>query len=605
MPKKYKSLFLAPLAVLTLASCGTELAKHSHVYDLENPTWQWSQFSSATVTLTCKDCDEATEGHTYVIDAVITLADTANATCEAEGHKTYKASATYDGQTLEDTKTLTIPASGHSEDSSVWNHDAEKHWHPCLYCGDAYRYEESVHSMSEWTETVAPTYHAAGSKERHCTVCLYTETEPIDKLTYSYEEVKELADSFLGYASGSAYLGGAMESLLDGIECMNESDKTAHLDEVTKWQEAAQKEKTNYDKFYEVIVDTEGLNNYSDVITDTSTDVTYGKTLKVNGDGALVTGERWSFGPNRKESLLKEGVAAIRFAVYAPQPMDVIFTNDACNAFYNASTSEIVNSNITSKLPGSAWAEFTIPTSVIEEMDSFHIGLYLSPSPYIGYGIPVSSDSGEKGSAYVSEIIGIKDAYYSEEAASLDTAISSMKQKTLTMWNGGKLRKIRSDYESLSTIAKAFVNNLEDLASMETTYAESWTCYNYSWIQGQVNKSTVFEASLGNDETYGAYTQFDSGSDAWILNFTPDSDTAITGAVKMAIYNPTEGNVAGYYVTNDWKNADQPSLLPGWNVIEIPANAFKDSVASGITVGIQIKSITTAGWKFTPLYSEK
>ncbi len=602
MTKKFPALFLASLAALTLASCQNQ---HTHAYDLETPTWEWSQFTSASVSFTCKDCDESAEGHVYTVEAAITLKESVAATCETAGHKTYLATATYEGKTFTDTKTQPIPASGHSEDSSAWNYDGNKHWHPCLYCGDSYHYQEAEHTMTDWSETLAPTYHQVGSKERHCTVCAYTETEEVAKLRYSYEQVKAFAEEFSGFESGSAYLGRALDALLDGVENMDETDKAAHVQEVSQWQEAATKEKAAYDKFYSIIVDTEGMDTYEKTKTSVVTNATYGNVLKVNADETLVAGECWSYGPDRKASLLQEGISAVRFAIYAPQPMNVSFINGACDTWYDAASGSVVKAKAETTINKGEWKEFTIPTSAINAMDTFLVSLYLSPSPFIGYGIPTSSEQETYGSAYISEIIGVKDAYYEGSAIELDERIASFEGKTLTMWNGAEIAKIRSDYEALPAAAKGMVKNLEALSNLESAYNEKWVCYNYSWGKGKVNNSTTFTSSMGTDETYGVYTQFDNASDGWIVHFTPNGSAAITKDVQMAVYNPFDRDVVGYLIDNGWDNCVTGfAVHPGWNVIELPAASFLKGSVDGISVGFDgVRE--GSGFKYSAIYSEK
>lgn len=601
MSKRIPSLFLASLASLALASCQQT---HTHTYDLESPIWEWSQFSSATVSFLCKDCDESAEGHSTTVDAVITVKEAKAATCETAGYKIYEATASYEGQTYTDTKTQPVPASGHGVDNSAWHYDETKHWHDCLYCGDSYHFDEEEHSMTEWTELVAPTYHEEGSREKHCTECPYTITESIAKLRYTYEEVKAFADAFMGFDSDSVYLGRSLDSLLDGLENMNEEDKAAHADEVAEWEKAASSVKESYQAYYKIALDSEGLNTYANTKTEVTFDQEYGTVLKVNADEDSVKGECWTYGPDRKASLLQEGISAVRFAIFAPQPMNVTLVNGKCDTWLDASTGEVVNAQKETTIAGGTWHEFTIPTSAIEKMDTFHIGLYLSPSPFIGYGIPTQSESAEKGSAYVSEIIGVKDAYYADMAEAVDSAIDELSKVTLTMWLGADIRALRSDYETLPESAKALVKNIDVLKGIEDSYAEKWTCYNYSWGQGQVYKSTAISSStIGHDETYGVYTEFEA-TDTWIVHFTPDSADAITGAVKMAIYKPDDAAVSAYLIDNAWGNSSTQSLTEGWNIVEIPSATFLNGVANGVSVGLaNLKD--ASGYKFTALYSEK
>ncbi len=603
MIKRIPSLFLASLASLALASCQQQ---HTHAYDLEHPVWEWSQFSSATLSFACSDCDASAEGHTVSIDADITVKESVAATCESAGYKVYEASVSFEERTFTDTKTQPVPASGHSEDKSVWNYDNDKHWHPCSYCGDSYHYEESEHEMTEWAEILAPTYHEDGAKERHCTVFAYTEQNSVDKLRYSYEQVASFAKTFSAFSSDSPYLGESLNALLDSIENMDEKDKDAHSEEVAKWLEEANNTKASYERYYTRLVDTEGLDVYEKTKTSVASDETYGNVLKVNGDEEQVEGECWSYGTDRKASLVKEGVSAVRFAIYAPQPMNVSLINGKCTLWYDASSGKVLSTKSETTIAAGTWREFVVPTSAISEMDDFRIALYLSPSPFIGYGIPTSSDSEEKGSAYVSEIIGVKDAYYKDMAGIIDEEITELSAKTLTMWDGGQLRNLRSNYDALPSAAKDAVQNLEQLVSLEATYSTKWSCLNTSWTQGKVKASTqIRSVTEGHDETYGLYAEFDA-SDSWIVHFTPVSEAEVDeGAqVKIAIYKPEGASVSAYYIDNSWGNVGTVDLVDGWNVVDVPSAAFLDGKASGISIGLA-NAKEAAGYKFTPLYIEK
>jgi uncharacterized repeat protein (TIGR02543 family) len=71
------------------------------------PTWAWAEdHMTATATFIC-DC-----GIDHFENATVTVA-TADATCTADGAKTYTAKATYNGREYTDTYTESIPATGH------------------------------------------------------------------------------------------------------------------------------------------------------------------------------------------------------------------------------------------------------------------------------------------------------------------------------------------------------------------------------------------------------------------------------------------------------------------------------------------------------------
>ncbi len=196
-----------------------------------------------------------------------------------------------------------------------------------------------------------------------------------------------------------------------------------YLDEATKAkiegadEAAIESAYETFNKYYSVLVDVDGLNVYANTVTSVASNETYGNVLKVNSNEEQVKGECWSFGADRKASLVKEGASAMCFAIYAPQPMNVSLINSMCDRWYDVSSGKVVSTETPQHIAPGTWKEFVVLTSAISEMDDFLIALYLSPSPFIDYGIPTSSDSEEKGSAYVSEIIGIKEAYYTDEAA--------------------------------------------------------------------------------------------------------------------------------------------------------------------------------------------
>ena len=568
MSKKLPLLFLSSLAVLSLGSCTTQ---HVHSYDLENPVWEWEQFSSASVSFTCSGCAESEEGHTYTVEADITLKSSEASTCEKAGSKVYEASASFEDHTFTDTKTQPLPASGHKEDDSVWKFDDSKHWHDCLYCGDAKHFQEAEHTLTDWSETIASTYHEEGTKERHCTVCAYTETASIAKLRYTYDQVKAYAEAFLKYEEGSAYLGRSLDSLLDSIENMSEEDKAAHLEEVNAWKEKATKAKTSYDSYYCILVDSEGMDTYTKTKTAAEANEKYGDLLKVNADETLVLGECWDYGSDRKESVLKEGIAAIRFVIYAPQAMNVSFINHECNTWYDVASGQVVHAKKETTMAAGEWREFTIPTSAIEEMDTFHIALYLSPSPYIGYGIPTVGDSAEKGSAYISEIIGIKNAYYDETYAPLfEEAVSKISSTTSpTRADAYYIYKAGQYLSRLSEDAKKALENLEDYNAAKANCAfvfgglidASTFAYTDDW-------GAAGTASNVADSVYGevlkiAITQSGGAMESAFPGFAIDSEAYDT---------------VSFYVKSDWDTTFDLSKGNWWtNAYDFSAGTWIDN----------------------------
>ena len=61
--------------------------------------------------------------------------------------------------------------------SAEWSSDGANHWHECSGCDETQ--DESAHTWGEWEVTKEATATEAGSRQRECTVCGYTQTETI------------------------------------------------------------------------------------------------------------------------------------------------------------------------------------------------------------------------------------------------------------------------------------------------------------------------------------------------------------------------------------------------------------------------------------------
>ena len=86
-------------------------------HDYELTGWSWTGFTGATATFTCKN-DAA---HKQTVNATITSEVTTAASCETAGVKTYTATVSFEGETYTDTKTETLPATGHNWGEPTWN----------------------------------------------------------------------------------------------------------------------------------------------------------------------------------------------------------------------------------------------------------------------------------------------------------------------------------------------------------------------------------------------------------------------------------------------------------------------------------------------------
>lgn len=127
----------------------TTLPATGHSYG--EPVWTWSGYESALATFTCANNAE----HVKNVDAVVTNSVTTEATCAADGLRTYTASVTLAEKTYSDTKTETIKATG-------------------------------VHTWNDGVVTTDPTCTEKGVKTFTCTKCSATRTEEVPMLGHDY-----------------------------------------------------------------------------------------------------------------------------------------------------------------------------------------------------------------------------------------------------------------------------------------------------------------------------------------------------------------------------------------------------------------------------------
>lgn len=116
-----------------------------------------------------------------------------------------------------------IPAIDHTHNySDTWCYDKTEHWYECS-CGSSK--DRAMHDISPWIITKVPTLTTAGSKERTCTVCPYTETVIIAALG---EEVAVTFDS----QGGSPVLGQIVDN---GQRLTRPSDPTKEGYSFVSW----------------------------------------------------------------------------------------------------------------------------------------------------------------------------------------------------------------------------------------------------------------------------------------------------------------------------------------------------------------------------------
>ena len=78
--------------------------------------WKWNDDFTASATFTCAN----DASHVKNVTATVTNAVTTEATCEADGVRTYTAKVTFEDKEYTDTKTEVIPATGHAYGEPVW-----------------------------------------------------------------------------------------------------------------------------------------------------------------------------------------------------------------------------------------------------------------------------------------------------------------------------------------------------------------------------------------------------------------------------------------------------------------------------------------------------
>ena len=474
MRKSFITLFLATLTISGLTSCNS----HTHSYDVENPVWQWTQYSAATVTFTCSDCEDTTEGHTVTENATITEKQTVKATCEEDGYKVFEASATFLEKVYTNSKTQTLPKLGHTEDTSKWKYNETSHWHDCLNCGDAHHFSVEEHTFSDWSVTKEADHYSKGTKERYCTVCNKTENTDIEMTKFTYAEVKALHDKFATFTNIKSYfISHAAEDLAYSIENIDPNEKIGHEDELTKWGSDANESKTYFNENFSVVFDSEAMDTYSKTISTREFYNGYGSVLKVNGDATkLDKQEIWDVGSNRKTTF-DEDIEALVFAVYNTQPMNVTLINSNSSEhvvpFYTNGT---IGTNKEVTCDANKWTEFHFYVSDVTKLDEFYIGLYLTNG--LTYGIPTSDEAATKGSGYITEVVGVKSTYYKSLAASVTTLITGLSEdldlENITLADGTQINNVKDQYDALPLPAQKYVTNLDTLQKYVDAFTKAY-----------------------------------------------------------------------------------------------------------------------------------
>ena len=134
------------------------------------PVWQWTGFAAQAVFACARDA-----GHTQTLTAAVTSQVTTEPGCESTGVRTYTATVTLEGRTYTDTKTETLPATGHDTQlvgakPATCTEDGYTGDEVCKTCGETVKKGEVIPATGHDTEIV-------GAKDATCTEDGYTGDE--------------------------------------------------------------------------------------------------------------------------------------------------------------------------------------------------------------------------------------------------------------------------------------------------------------------------------------------------------------------------------------------------------------------------------------------
>ncbi len=156
-------------------------------YDFGEITFVWADDNKSATAYVLRG-----DGEEISVDVTMS-SETTPATHTEPGATVYTASASFNGITATETRTVEIPAIGHTYGEPVWKWSDDKTMATATFscdCGDTVLLEAVVTSI-----TTAATYEAAGKIEYTATVIFgettYTDTceEPIPQLEYTYSEI--------------------------------------------------------------------------------------------------------------------------------------------------------------------------------------------------------------------------------------------------------------------------------------------------------------------------------------------------------------------------------------------------------------------------------
>jgi hypothetical protein len=170
------------------------IAPAGHTYGA--PVWSWADdYSSATATFSCTTCDDVQE-----VTATVSPV-TKPATCTEDGETVYTASVTFNDVNYDDTRTVALPATGHTAGDPVKENEVEAtcteggSYDQVVYCADCGAELSREHITVEALgheyrdEVTAPTCTEKGYTTHTCTRCgdSYQDAE-VDALGHEYRD---------------------------------------------------------------------------------------------------------------------------------------------------------------------------------------------------------------------------------------------------------------------------------------------------------------------------------------------------------------------------------------------------------------------------------
>ena len=146
----------AMFAIDNVKLTNTDPCADGHAYG--EPVWSWTDDFKATATFTCANND----AHVENVTATVTNAVTTEATCEVDGVRTYTAKVTFEGKEYTDTKTETLPATGHAYGTPVWKWNDDYTASATFTCGNDASHVETVNAAVTNEVTTEATCEADG-----------------------------------------------------------------------------------------------------------------------------------------------------------------------------------------------------------------------------------------------------------------------------------------------------------------------------------------------------------------------------------------------------------------------------------------------------------